>query len=155
MSESLETDFYVQGRDGKLDRKYSEYKKLCLWSGPAVGRALNDQEASSLIEVWNKDQRTPWRLTFQDVSTLVELSDRICLFRKNMKRERARLRKEKSRENMRNAAEKGDANARRKIKEIKKGDRDRAARYYNVKRKSKRENSIGAKRTRVKRKRRT
>ena len=45
---------------------------------------------------------------------------------------------------MRNAAGKGDANARRKIKEIKKGDRDRAARYYTLKRKSKRENSIGA-----------
>ena len=154
MSESSETDFYVQGRDGKLDRKYSEYKKLSLWSGPALGRALNDQEASSLIEVWNKDQRTPWRLTFQDVPILVELSDRICLFRKNMKREKARLRKENALENMRNAAGKGDANARRKIKEIKKGDRDRAARYYNVKRKSKRKNSIGAKRARVKRKRR-
>ena len=95
MSESSKTDFYVQGRDGKLDRKYSEYKKLSLWSGPALGRALKDQEASSLIDVWNKDQRTPWRLTFQDVSSLVELSDRICLFRKNMKREKARLRKEK------------------------------------------------------------
>ena len=59
MSESSKTDFYVQGREGKLDRKYSEYKKLSLLSGPALGRALNDQEASSLIDVWNKDQRTP------------------------------------------------------------------------------------------------
>ena len=97
MSESSETDLYVQGRDGKLDRKYSEYKKLSLWSGPALSRALTEQEVSSLVKVWNKDQRTPWKLTFQDVATLVELSDRICLFRMNMKREKARLRKEKSR----------------------------------------------------------
>ena len=153
MSEIAGTDLYVKGRDCKLDKKYSGYKKLSLWSGPGVSCALSEDEANSLVDLWKKDQSTPWKLTFQDVWTLVELTSRICSFRINMKRQKARVRKERSREKIRNAAREGDAKARVKINQIKKGDKERAAKYYILKRKSKRKNLTGgAKTVRVKRK---
>ena len=152
MRRSAETDLYVKGQDLQLDKKYSEYKKLNLWRGVGLSRALSKEEGDSLIDLWNKDQRTPWRLTVQDVSILVELSARISLYRINLKREKARLRKERSREKMRNAARAGDPEACRKIKKIKIADRKRVAKYYELKRKSKRKISIGAKKVRVKRK---
>ena len=114
MSGSAETGLYVKGRDLQLDKRYSEYKKLNLWRGLGLSLALSKEEGDSLIDLWHKDQRTPWKLTVQDVSTLVELSARISLYRINMKREKARLRKERSREKMRNAAREGDPKACRK-----------------------------------------
>ena len=95
------------------------------WAQPCFEQRRGD----SLIYLWIKDQRTPWRLTVQDVSILVELSARISLYRINLKRENARLRKERSREKMRNAARAGDPEACRKIKKIKKVDTKRVAKY--------------------------
>ena len=149
MSGSADTDLYVQGRDSKLDRNFSTYKKLSLWSGDGISCALSEEDANSLIDLWKKEQRTRWLLTVRDVSTLVELSARISSFRMNMKKEKARLRKERSRKKLRNAAKEGDINACRKTEEIKKGDRERATKYY--KRKSKRKNLVGANSARVKR----
>ena len=152
MSEELETDLYVKGRDCKLDKKYSDYKKLSLWSGLGLRCALTEQEENCLIDLWKKDKRTPWKLTIHDVTTLVELSARVSLFRANMKRKKARLRKERSREKMRNAAREGDRKACREVKKIKKADRERVAKYYKVKRNSKRKKLLGAKSDIVKRK---
>ena len=151
MSEIAGTDLYVKGRDCKLDKKYSGYKKLSLWSGPGVSCALSEDEANSLIDLWKKDPSTPWKLTFQDVWTLMELTSRSSN-RINMKRQKARVRKERSREKFRNAAREGDAKARVKINQIKKGDKERAAKHYILKRKSKRKNLTDAKTVRVKRK---
>ena len=116
-------DLYVQGRDRKLDKKYSEYKKLCLWSGTGLSCALREEDMNSLVDLWKKDLRTPWKLTVHDVCTLVDLSERISLFRMNMKREKARLRKERSRAKMRNAAKEGNPKACIKCKQIKKAER--------------------------------
>ena len=152
MSKSSETDLYIKGRDRKLDKKYSEYKKLCLWSGPGLSSAMREEEVNSLVDLWKKDLRTPWKLTVHDVCTLVDLSERISLFRMNMKREKARLRKERSRAKMRNAAREGNQKAVIKIEQIKKTDRKRVAKYYKLKQKSKRKKPRGTKRVRVKRK---
>ena len=64
MSEITGTDLYVKGRDCKLDKKYSGYKKLSLWGGPSVTCALREDEANALVDLWKKDQRTPCNLTF-------------------------------------------------------------------------------------------
>ena len=49
------------------------------------------------------------------------------------KRELARLRKEKERKKLRDAAKEGDAKALMKVKSIKKADRVKAAKYRKVK----------------------
>ena len=48
-------------------------------------------------------------------------------------RELARLRKEKERKKLREAAKEGDAKALMKVKSIKKADRVKAAKYWKVK----------------------
>ena len=48
-------------------------------------------------------------------------------------RELARLRKEKERKKLRDAAKEGDAKALMKVKSIKKADRVKAAKYWKVK----------------------
>ena len=154
MSGSAETGLYVKGRDLQLDKRYSEYKKLNLWSGLGLSCALSKEEGDSLIDLWQKDQRTPWKLTVQDVSTLVELSARISLFRNHMKREKARLRKDRSRKKMRKAAREGDQEACKQIQKIKKADRERVAKNYELTRRSKRNISKEAKSARSKRKKR-
>ena len=57
-------------------------------------------------------------------------STQISLYRKNMKREKARNRKVRARNKLRKAAEAGDAEACKKIKAIKKYDRERAEKRY-------------------------
>ena len=61
MSGSAETGLYVKGRDLQLDKRYSEYKKLNLWSGLGLSCALSKEEGDSLIDLWQKDQRIPWK----------------------------------------------------------------------------------------------
>ena len=46
MSGSAETDLYVKGQDLQLDKKYSEYKKLNLWRGVGLSRALSKEEGT-------------------------------------------------------------------------------------------------------------
>ena len=47
------------------------YKKLSVWSGPAISEALTEEEIKIMVTLWRKEKQTPWKLSVQDVSTLV------------------------------------------------------------------------------------
>ena len=113
---------------------------------------MREEEVHSLVDPWKKDLRTPWKLTVHDVSTLVDLSERISLFRMNMKREKARLRKEGSRKKNVQGSERRKSKGGHKNRKMKKTDRKRLAKYYKLKKKSKRKKPRGTKRVKVKRK---
>ena len=73
MSKSSQTDLYKEGINMVLDRKYLTYKKMNLWSGPALSETLREDEIETIVDLWKKEKRCPWKLTVQDVSTLVAL----------------------------------------------------------------------------------
>ena len=72
----------------------------------------------------------------QDVSTLTEFSKGIRLCRQGISREKTRLRKEREREKLREAAKKGCSKAKRKLKNQKVAGAKRSV-YYRQKRKKK------------------
>ena len=62
---------YKEGIDRTLDRKLQEYRKIRVWQGKGVHYALTDNEVDVLAELWRKERQTPWKMTFDDVSTLM------------------------------------------------------------------------------------
>ena len=124
---------YRKGEDTNLDKGYSKYKRMRLWSAGAVDEALTEEEANTLVKLWKKDRITPRKLTVEDVKTLVEFSCQIESYRKNVKREQSRRRKERARAELRKAARSGDGDAKRKIEKAKISSKKRFAKYYKRK----------------------
>ena len=71
MSGSDETVLYKKGLNKELDKKMRIYKKISVWSGPAISEALTDEEIKIIVTLWRKEKQTPRKLSVQDVSTLV------------------------------------------------------------------------------------
>ena len=103
----------------------------------AVNEALTQEEVKIMIFLWKREQRTPWKLSVSDVSTLVAFTARIISYRKSMVKEKARQRKERERKKVVDAANIGDQEAIRKIERKKKRDREYSAQYYQRKRRKK------------------
>ena len=94
------------------------------FTGDAWDKALTESETEILAEIWKKKRFNPWKMTFREVSTYVELSEKIDDTRKRAKRERARFRKHRSREKMRAAAKQKDSSAVERIEAIKTYNRE-------------------------------
>ena len=131
-------DGYRKGVNKELDLRFSQYKKVNLFAGKAYHAALSPGEADILLELWNKEQKLPWTLTVQDVTKLVEFTEKILFWRRSDREESARLRMEHLRKELKAAAKNGDAKALRKVKRKRKADKVRSAAYRKRKRKEKR-----------------
>ena len=127
---------YQKGANSKLDKEYDLYKTMRLWRGNAMSRALSEEEIDVLVCLERKERETPMKLSVQDVSTLTEFSGRISLCRQGISREKTRIRKEREREKLREAAKKGCSKAKRKLKNQKVAGAKRSV-YYRQKRKKK------------------
>ena len=92
-----------------------------------------------MIELWNKEQKLPWTLTVKDVTKLAEFTEKILFWRKSDRRENARLRMERVREKLKEAAKNGDENALRKVKRKRKADAVRSAANRKRKRKERKQ----------------
>ena len=132
-------DGYRKGENKGLDLRYSQYKKVNLFAGRAYDEALSPGEANTLIELWNKEQKLPWTLTVKDVTKLAEFTEKILFWRKSDRRENARLRMERVREKLKEAAKDGDENALRKVKRKRKADAVRSAANRKRKRKERKQ----------------
>ena len=132
-------DGYRKGENKGLDLRYSQYKKVNLFAGRAYDEALSPREASTLIELWNKEQKLPWTSTVKDVTKLAEFTEKILFWRKSDRRENARLRMERVREKLKEAAKNGDENALRKVKRKRKADAVRSAANRKRKRKERKQ----------------
>ena len=133
-SKSSKNILYKKGQNSILDEKFRVYKKTSVWSGQAVNEPLSQEEVKIMIIIWKREQRTPWKLTVHDVSTLAEFTTRIISYRKMMVKEKSRQRKERERKKVHDAAKNGDKEAIRKLKGKKKRGREYSARYYKRKR---------------------
>ena len=149
MGKSLLNDFYVEGQNPILDKKFAAYKKMNIWAGYGLSAALRGDEVDTIIDLWKKENRCRWKLTVREVSVLVDASSRILSYRMNMKKEKARIRKEKSREKLRRTAKTGDLEARKKTNDIKKYDKKYSDRC-RLKRKSSTAGSSGGLKARKK-----
>ena len=118
---------YKKGLNKELDRKFAQYKKKNIWAGDGHLEALTDIEVKILGKLWRKERMTPGKIQTQEVIKLVDFTRRIDAYRKIVKREASRLRKERERSKREEAAKGGDVKAKRKIKSIK--DRKRAEKY--------------------------
>ena len=93
------TDFPI------LDQKWEKCRRMQVFSGDAWCEALIKEECDKLIEIWKKKRLKPNAMTFGEVATYVELSEKIFDYRYRVKVERARLRQVRSRDKKK-AAEK-------------------------------------------------
>ena len=132
-------DGYRKGENKGLDLRYSLCKKVNLFAGRPYDEALSPGEANTLIELWNKEQKLPWTLTVKDVTKLAEFTEKILFWRKSDRRENARLRMERVREKLKEAAKNGDENALRKVKRKRKADAVRSAANRKRKRKERKQ----------------
>ena len=107
-----------------------------LWRGIGINRSLSGEEIDVLVSFERKEKDTPLKLSVQDVSTLTKFSRRIRLCRQGISREKTRLRKERERETLREAAKKGCSKAKRKLNENKIAGAKRSE-CYRQKRKKK------------------
>ena len=98
---------YSEGKYKDLDEKWKKFKTKRIFTGDAWSEALTEEEFENLAKIWRKKRCKPWKLTFREVSIYVEQSKRIFDYRKRVQRERARLRKHRSREKIRAAAKQG------------------------------------------------
>ena len=130
----LDESLYVKGLNRKLDLKFAQYKKVNLFAGRGIDEALSDKEGNTLINLWRKERMVPRKLRFRDVSTLVEFMERILDWRSRVRREKIRIRVERSRKKLLEASKNGDKEARRKVKNKKKTDALRSSKYRNLKR---------------------
>ena len=126
---------YRKGDNVELDKKFALCKKVNLFAGQAYHDALTYNESKALIKLWSKARNVPWSLYVQEVSTLVKFYEQIMHCRRSRRRELARIRKEKARRKLRDAAKEGNAKALKKVKSIKKADRVKSAKYLKVKKK--------------------
>ena len=97
MSSSEKRVRYQKGVNLELDKKFQEYKKKRLFQGYSYIYALSQKEIDLLIKLWKIERTRPRRLSFDDVSKLVDFTARIEECRNCQKREQTRLRVERSR----------------------------------------------------------
>ena len=116
---------YYKGEVETLDKKQEKYKNKQIFVGDAWSEALTDKEVDNLADIQKKKRIKPRKLTFAEVSTYVELSEKIIDYRKRVKREAARFRKMRSRDKLTKAAKAGNRNAIKRIKAIKKTNIER------------------------------
>ena len=134
MRGSDENDLYKEGQNLALDKRYSVYKKMRVFAGDGVDEALSDEEGSLLVKLWIKEVKTPWKMLTKDVLTLVDLTERVKVWRQNERREKGRIRNERRRKKLRDAARNHDAGAVEKLGKIKKADAIYSANYRKKKR---------------------
>ena len=134
MRGSDENDLYKEGQNLALDKRYSVYKKMRVFAGDGVDEALSDEEGSLLVKLWIKEVKTLWKMLTKDVLTLVDLTERVKVWRQNERREKARIRNERRRKKLRDAARNHDAGAVEKLGKIKKADAIYSANYRKKKR---------------------
>ena len=101
------TALYKEGICESLDEKFREYRKTRMWQGMAVNYALTEKEVDVMAELWRKQRQTCWKMTFHEVSTLIEFKDRIIAWRRNKKREQTRQRMERLRTKRKTTAMQG------------------------------------------------
>ena len=130
----MRADLYTEGQNRELDKKYLAYKKMNIWRGPAVSGALRGDEVDTLVDLWKKEKICPWKMSVQDVLAIVAFSERIFAWRKNVSREKTRIRAERARDKLREAVKKGDAKAIKRVRKIKKADALKSAKYRRRKR---------------------
>ena len=104
MSTPKEKDPYRKGENKQLDMKYSQYKSVNLFAGPAIDMALSYEEGDTLLKIWRKERTMPWPLKVYEVSALVEFTKRLLAYRRNFQREKTRIRVERARKKLREAA---------------------------------------------------
>ena len=124
---------YRRGDNPDLDSKFAMYKKANIFAGKAYDAALSPKEADVLIKLWRKAVMKPWELDVEDVTCLVDFHARIITWRKNRKREINRLRQERARCKLQNAAKKGSSEAVMKLRLIKKANAVRSANHRKMK----------------------
>ena len=88
---------YRKGLDIKLDKAFSRYKRMRLWSGGALTVSFTDKEIDILTDLWRKAKISPRKLYVDEVQKLVDFAEQIRLCRRRMRREESRRRMEKSR----------------------------------------------------------
>ena len=59
MGKSLLNDFYVEGQNPILDKKFAAYKKMNIWAGYGLSAALRGDEVDTIIDLWKKENRCP------------------------------------------------------------------------------------------------
>ena len=134
MAETEQTNrYYCKGKDLELDKKYAQYKKVNIFAGSAVDKALSDKEGDLLVALWLKERSNPRKLYVHQVSALVELTEIILQWRRN-RREKTRIRNERARRKLRDEAKKGNEEAQMKLQSIKQADVLKAEKYRNRKR---------------------
>ena len=105
-----------------------------IWRGLAVSGALRGDEVDTLVDLWKKEKICPWKMSVQDVLAIMAFSKRIFAGRKNVSKEKTRIRAERARDKLREAVKKGDAKAIKRVRKIKKADALKSAKYRRRKR---------------------
>ena len=129
-----EKDVYKKGCNPTLDRRYLQCKKINIFAHGAADKALSEKELDLLIKLWCKRRARSQQMKTQEISTLVDLYERVTAWRKNRKSEMSRIRNERRRNKLRDAAKNGDAGAVTKLQKKKKADRLYAQNYRKKKR---------------------
>ena len=62
---------YKKGINPKLDERYASYKRMRVFSGSSLSRALMDEESDIMIKLWKKEIMRPWAMFISEVLTLV------------------------------------------------------------------------------------
>ena len=139
---------YKVGDNPELDEKFTLYKKVNFFAGDAYHDALSQEEAKLLIKLWGKARRVPQRLEVQEVSTLVGFYEQITTWRKRRRNELSRLRMEKARVKLRDAAKGGNKKAKMKLRSIKRADAAKSAKYRKLKKEQRemKKNDVAGKR---------
>ena len=132
---SDEKSRYRKGQNPELDKRFELFKRANLFAGDAVDNALSQKEVDSLIKIWCKFRRAPWKLEVEEVSILVQFSEQIFAWRRNRRRELKRVWAERARRKLRDQANGGNGDAVRKLKSIKKADVIKSSKYRKMKRK--------------------
>ena len=125
MSRSNPNILYKAGICRNLDEKLRIYRKTRIWCGRAVSNALTKTEVDVLARLWRKERETLWKMTVNEVSTLMEFCDRIVAWRKTNKKEQSRQRMENMRAKRVTLTRQGDKQVRRKLEGIKKYQRSK------------------------------
>ena len=129
MSGSSEPVPYRSGENVHLDKEFEKYKRMRIWSGSAIVEVCTKEEEAIMGALWRKEKLAPRKLTVQDVLMLVETAERVREYRAAAEKENCRLRMEKSRNKLLEAAKKGDVKAIRRRKKRKESERKRVAKY--------------------------
>lgn len=126
---------YKKGENPELDAKFELFERTNIFAGDAVDSTLSQNEIDRLIKVWAKFRQVPWQLEVGEVSTLVQFAEQIFAWRRNRRRELKRVFAGRARRKQRDEANKGNKDAVRKLKAIKKADVLKSSKYRKMKRK--------------------